>query len=211
MRKLWSNSRERTQGNEKRKGEESSYNLKVLKSCWGKRLEGVIQTQRKSTIPWLTPQDYDIRESGRVLELRNRDLWIRPTDLSWHFPILVTIRELPFRNHRGRSPAKWKAREDKIEEAKKQKTPKSEDQEWNSGRWKSSSWTWTSSSSSSAWREWSSDQTRERSDWQLTDWGQLRWARRATAWQSATIFSSFLTLVFGYDVSDCHRPFQPCV
>ena len=36
----------------------------------------------------------------------------------------------------ARSPAKLKAREDKIKKAKKQKTPKSEDQEWNSGRWK---------------------------------------------------------------------------
>ena len=95
----------------------------------------------------------------------------------------------------------WKAREDKIEEAKKQKTPKNEDQEWNSGRCKSSSWTWTTSSSS-AWREWSSDKTRERSDWQSpagwsssdqtrerTDWELADWdssdeARRATAWQS---------------------------
>ena len=42
------------------------------------------------------------------------DLWIRPTDLSWHLPILVTIREEPFRNCRGRSLAKLKAREDKI-------------------------------------------------------------------------------------------------
>ena len=33
MRKLWSNSRERAQGNEKREGEDSSYPPKVLKSC----------------------------------------------------------------------------------------------------------------------------------------------------------------------------------
>ena len=78
---------------------------------------------------WLS---HDIRQSGRVLELQNEDLWIRPTDLSWHFPNHVTIRELPFMNYRGRSPAKWKAREDKIEEAKKQKTPTNEHQEWNS-------------------------------------------------------------------------------
>ena len=83
-------------------------------------------------------QENDIRQSGRVLELQNNDLWIRPTDLSWHFPIRVTTRELPFKKFRGRSPTKWKAREDKILEAKKQKTPKNEDQEWNSGRWKSS-------------------------------------------------------------------------
>ena len=36
--------------------------------------------------PMIAPQDYDVRQSGRVLELHNRDLWIRPTDLSWHFP-----------------------------------------------------------------------------------------------------------------------------
>ena len=39
--------------------------------------------------------------------------------MSWHFPILVTIRELPFKNYRGRSAENLKAK-DKIEEAKKQ-------------------------------------------------------------------------------------------
>ena len=57
----------------------------------------------------IAPQDYDVRQSGRVLEIQNRDLWIPPTDLSWHIPILVTSVEL-------------QAREDKIEEAKKQNT-----------------------------------------------------------------------------------------
>ena len=51
--------------------------------------------------PMITPQHYYIRQSGRVLELQNKDLWIRPTDLSWHFPIIVTIRELPFKNYHG--------------------------------------------------------------------------------------------------------------
>ena len=46
----------------------------------------------------VAPQDYDVRQSGRVLELQNSDLWLRPTDLSWHFPILMTIREEPFKN-----------------------------------------------------------------------------------------------------------------
>ena len=114
----------------------------------------------------IAPQDYDVRQSGRGLELQNRDLWIRPTDLPWHFPIFVTIREMPFKNYRARSPAELKVREDKIEEAKKQKIPKGCDEEWNSTRWKSSSWTWTTSYSSSTWQEWSSDETRERSDWQ---------------------------------------------
>ena len=51
----------------------------------------------------IPPQGYDVRQSGRVLELQNRDLWIQPTDLSWHFPTLVTIREMAFENYRGRS------------------------------------------------------------------------------------------------------------
>ena len=151
MRNLWSNSREQTQGNAKRKGEDSSY---------PKGIEALLrQTARKGypypeevNNPMIAPQDYDFRQSGRVLELQNKDLWIPPTDLSWHFPILVTIRELPFKNYRGRSPAKRKAREDEIEEAKKQKTPNNDDQEWNSGRWKPSSWAWNTSPSSSAWQ-----------------------------------------------------------
>ena len=96
MRKLWSNSRERTQGNEKRQNEDSSYpkGIEVLlretarKAC--EDLESVDN-------PMIALQDYDVRQSGRVLELQNRDLWIRPTDLCWHSPILVTIREIPFR------------------------------------------------------------------------------------------------------------------
>ena len=54
--------------------------------------------------------------------------WIRPTDLSWHYPVLVTIREMPFKNYRGRSSEKSKAREKKIEETKEEKTKRSEDQ-----------------------------------------------------------------------------------
>ena len=128
----------------------------------------------------IAPQDHEVRQSGRGLELQNRDLWIRPTDLSWHFPILVTIRELPFRNYHGRSLAKLEARD----EAKKQKTLKNRKEEWDSARWKQSSWTWTASSSSSAWRESSSDETRERSDWQSADWEGSDQTRKVTTWQS---------------------------
>ena len=41
----------------------------------------------------------------------------------------MTIREESFRNFRGMSPAMLKDREDKIEEATKQKTQKSKDDE----------------------------------------------------------------------------------
>ena len=46
----------------------------------------------------VAPQDYDVRQSGILLELQNSDLWLRPTDLSWHFPIFMTTREEPFKN-----------------------------------------------------------------------------------------------------------------
>ena len=38
------------------------------------------------------------------------------------FPILVTLREEPFMKYRANSSAKLQTKEDKIEEAKKQKT-----------------------------------------------------------------------------------------
>ena len=57
--------------------------------------------------PIIAPQDYDVRQSGRVLELQNRDLWIRPTDLSWHF-LIVTIPEFLFRITVENHSRSWK-------------------------------------------------------------------------------------------------------
>ena len=125
--------------------------------------------------PTVASPDYDIRQSGRVLELQNTDLWLRPTDMSWHLPVFMTIREEPFKNYHSRTSEKWKAKEDKIGEVKKQKIKRSDD-EWNDADWEPSSWSWQppttwTSSSSSSWQQWRSDQTRERSDWQPSaDW-----------------------------------------
>ena len=77
--------------------------------------------------PMIAPRDYEVRQSGRVLELQNKDLWIRPTELSWHYPILVTIRELPFKKYCGKSIAILEARD----EAKKYKTQKNKKVESN--------------------------------------------------------------------------------
>ena len=168
MKTLWSNSRERTQGNEKR------------------------QTQRTSTIPWLylkTMMSVNLYESWKSKidifgDKTNRTVLTLPysCDNSW----------VSFRNYRGRSSEKLKAREDEIEEVKKQKTLKNRDEDWNSAKWKQI-WTLTivSSSSSSAWREWSSDQTREYSDWQSpADWKSSDQARECSDWQSADLDSS---------------------
>ena len=55
--------------------------------------------QEDATDPMVTPQDYEVRQSGRVQELQNSDLWLRRTDLSCHFPIHMTIRDVPFKNY----------------------------------------------------------------------------------------------------------------
>ena len=47
-------------------------------------------------------QDDDVLQSGRVLEPVNIDFCSRPTDLSWHFLVVVIIREEPF-NCRSRT------------------------------------------------------------------------------------------------------------
>ena len=99
MRKLWSNTRERMQNKEKEQVEDSSY---------PKGIEVMLRvTARKSNPdpendgnPMIAPRDYEVRQSGLVLELQNKELWIRPTDLSWNSPILVTTRELPSKNYR---------------------------------------------------------------------------------------------------------------
>ena len=113
----------------------------------------------------VAPQDYDVRQSGRVLELQNSDLWLRRTDLSWHLPILMTIREEPFKNYRSRTSEKWKA---KFEEAKKQKIKKNDGRSY--ANWQTSSWSWYQlmTWTPSSWHHLSSDETRERSDWKTS-------------------------------------------
>ena len=78
---------------------------KVEDSSYLKRIEVLLRETARNGYPdpenidspMIAHQDYKINQCGRVLELQNRDLCIRPTDLPWHSPILVTIRELPFK------------------------------------------------------------------------------------------------------------------
>ena len=70
---LWRNTRERMQIKEKEQAEESSY-LKCIEVV-------LRETARKSypenvDNPMMTPSDYEVRQSGRVMELQNTDLWI---------------------------------------------------------------------------------------------------------------------------------------
>ena len=59
--------------------------------------------QEDATDTKVAPKDYDLRQSKRVLELQNSDLWLRPPDLSWQLLILMTVREESFKNHRSRT------------------------------------------------------------------------------------------------------------
>ena len=151
---------------------------------WGRRLKRAVQTQRNLTIPWLhfkimMSVNPDEAWSSKT-EIFGYDKQICPGIFLFFWPFV----RCPSKNYRARSPAKLKVREDETEEAKKQKIPKKRDEEWNSTRWKYSSWTWTTSSSSSAWQEWSSDETRERTNWQSADWDSSDQVRKASVWQS---------------------------
>ena len=69
-----------------------------LKTQWFRNLaerqpKRTVQTPRTLTTPKLRLKITTFTN----LEFQNRDFWIRPTDLSKHFPFLVTIRELPFK------------------------------------------------------------------------------------------------------------------
>ena len=68
MRKLWGNTRERIQGNEEKQGEDSSYteSIEVLVRETARKDYPV---QEKVDNPMIATQDYDVRQSGRVLEL----------------------------------------------------------------------------------------------------------------------------------------------
>ena len=96
--------------------------------------------QEDATDPMVAPQDYDV-QCGRVLELPNSDLWLRPTDLSWHFPIFMTFREESFKRNLSRTKEKWKVKENKAEEFKKQKMQKHGDGQ-SYVNWQTSSWSW---------------------------------------------------------------------
>ena len=60
MRKLWSNSRKRTQDNEKRKGEDSSYSQSIEVLLRETARRGYPDPEEVDN-PMVTPQDYDVR------------------------------------------------------------------------------------------------------------------------------------------------------
>ena len=119
MRNLWSNTRERPQSKEQEQAEDSSYS-KGIEALPRETARNGYPDQENVDNPMIAPGHYEVRQSGRVLELQNKDLWIRPTDLSCHFPILVTFRELPIKNYRGRSITNLEA----TDESKMQKNQK---------------------------------------------------------------------------------------
>ena len=153
MRKLWSNLKPNHAMNFReqfadlreqtdypwRKGTEDISRLRGIEAQSRATAQRAYRDKEDATDTMVAPQDCDVRQSGRVLELRNSDIWLRPTDMSWHFPIFMTIREEPFKNYRSRTSGKWKAMEDKAEEFKKQKMQKNDDGQ-SYANWQTSSW-----------------------------------------------------------------------
>ena len=134
MRKLWSNLkpnhsmnfreqladlRERTDYPRGRREDDFSRE-RGIESQLGAAAQRAYRDQEDATDPMVAPQDYDVRQSGKVLEPKTV---ISGCDqqFSWHFPVLMTTREEPFKNYRSRTSEKWKAKEDKAEEFRKQK------------------------------------------------------------------------------------------
>ena len=62
---------------------------------------------------WFSSWSQHNRYDTILLEPHARDLhlWMRPTDLSWHYTILVTVREALVKNFRAKSPTKSRSRE----------------------------------------------------------------------------------------------------
>ena len=140
-----------------------------------------------ATVPMVAPQDYDVRQSGRVLELQYSDPWLRPTDLSWHFPIIMTTREEPFKNFQEHPKnARPSSR------AKKQKIKKNDDGR-SYANWQTSSWSWHQPMTwtSSSWQHKSSNDTRTHSDWKTSsDWSSSDSTRERSKWRSSSSWQS---------------------
>ena len=102
MIKLWSNLREQAHCKKKQQTEDDS-RLRGVEGQLRAAAQPGYPNPEDAEDPMIAPPDFGVRQSGGVLELQYRDPWSRPTDLSWHFPILMTIREEPFKIYRARS------------------------------------------------------------------------------------------------------------
>ena len=140
--KLWSNIttgqssnlREQTDDKKGKQNREDNSRERGVESQLKVAAQGF--TQRMPTDPMVAPPDHDIRQSGRVLEHQNSDLCNRYV---LALCILMTIREEPFKNYHSRTSEKWKAKDDKNEEFKKQKIKRIDD-ELSYADWQTSSW-----------------------------------------------------------------------
>ena len=66
--------------------------------------------------PFMSPIDFDIQQSHRLLHLDNRSLWLRDSDTGWHLPVMLTLREVVTKNWRQRTRAGQEARDETREE-----------------------------------------------------------------------------------------------
>jgi transketolase len=114
------------------------------------------------------PEDFKITGSERAKRLNENDMWLAASDLAWHRPLIVTIREIGTVNKRKRTAAKEKQRYEKWQQKIAKAQAKKKEHEWQGwtdhskqgwndqkDNWKdntNSSWK-SSSSSSWTWKE----------------------------------------------------------
>ena len=108
-------------------------------------IEYLLRPERND--PLEAPSDFHTAQSMRVLQTKREDLWLRDNDVSWHLPILITLREWAYKNWRQRSQAANDRRLATSKSVLARKRGLSSGPEtsrersgWSSGSWQSGSW-----------------------------------------------------------------------
>ena len=137
-----------------------------------KAIEYLMKPERNDNLE--APTDFSLTQSMRVLMTRREDLWLKHTDCSWHLPILITLREWPFRNWRKRtrqaetkrietSRSYLRARRRELSsgpEVSRERSGWDSSNDWHSQEWQQRPWT-------SSYHSWEDDQ---QWSWQGRSW-----------------------------------------
>ena len=91
------------------------------------------------------PEDFRMVSSERAKRLNEKDLWFASSDLSWHRPLMITLREVGLLNKRKRSAKKEKERYERWQQKIAARNEKKNAESW------------TSAFAENEWKGWSSD------------------------------------------------------
>ena len=119
------------------------------------------------------PEDFRMVSSERAKRLNEKDLWFASSDLSWHRPLMITLREVGLLNKRKRSAKKEKERYERWQQKIVARNEKKNAESW------------TSAFAENKWKGWSSD--RNSADaWSTKgrDWSQNWSWNSKSSWDS---------------------------